>query len=336
VHKDFAQTICDTYSLGDFLSVEQVHGGLVHTLWKMNTTAGPYAVKELRPDMQERENAHTEFALGEKTALYFKEHRIPAVPALFLKDEVIFHYNEHSVVVYPWVNAFPHEKEIIDRNHARQVAILLGKIHTAGARLPITTPFWHILVTDSEWNEIETLVIPLADSWAKEFLTLLPTIRKWTPRFADAYKQLEKHLLVGHRDLNQKNVLWSDQDEPSIVDWESSGTTNPTLEMIGTILEWSKAGPDFVDEQIFRAFIQTYAQEYSLFPDEIEAAFLCKIAEWLQWFKFSIERATLEKFASEKHIGLKEITFSQTWLTNLFQNMITYVGWAQEEAAKVK
>lgn len=319
--------ICETYGLGTCKTVTQIHGGLVHRLWKLTTTTGTYAIKELRSDMRERSNAYKEFSQSEHYARVFSRAGIPAVPALKHGDEVIFHQKTHSVAVYPWIEGAP--QKTLSLEHTRKVASLLADLHSASKAISQTGKFWHILNTAETWEQTAALVRKHAThlAWSERFFAFLPTILEWTPQFPAAYEALEDNLLIGHRDLNQQNILWDSNDTPHLIDWESSGTTNPTLELVGTLLEWCKDGPDSVDRAHVDAFLRSYRHHHQIASDEVRAALLAKTAEWIDWFKFSIERAILPQYAHEKEIGEDEVEFSLTWLPTLIGNIDRYTDW---------
>lgn len=62
--------------------------------------------------------------------------------------------------------------------------------------------------------------------WVKELLEIIDKLYDWNDQANKSAKQLASHMVISHRDLDSKNVMWS-EEKPIIIDWESAGYTNP-------------------------------------------------------------------------------------------------------------
>ncbi|MBO6316307.1 phosphotransferase, partial [Enterococcus faecium] len=77
--------------------------------------------------------------------------------------------------------------------------------------------------------------------------------------YREAIPLLCKTLIVGHRDLDQKNILWDSNDDPIVIDWESAALLNPTQEIITAALDWSWIHTT-IDIDVFEAMIKKYRE----------------------------------------------------------------------------
>ena len=89
--------ICVLYDLGEPTSeVRAVKGGLIHKMWRLQTTKGEYAIKELNLRIQDLDsNISSENSiqkaqeLTESIAQAFLERGVPAVTALKAGSEYV-------------------------------------------------------------------------------------------------------------------------------------------------------------------------------------------------------------------------------------------------------
>jgi thiamine kinase-like enzyme len=86
------------------------------------------------------------------------------------------------------------------------------------------------LFSNDEW---ENLILQTRFEALKR---LIPVIQQWNNTYQKAMPVLNENLVITHRDLHHTNVLWFD-DRPRIIDWESAGFMNPTMEIVGYGLE---------------------------------------------------------------------------------------------------
>ena len=67
---------------------------------------------------------------------------------------------------------------------------------------------------------------------------------------------IKNNLVISHRDLDLPNILWDKNDEPVIIEWETNGLVNLTLEEIDTAWKWT-GGKDFFDKNKYKSFLDT-------------------------------------------------------------------------------
>ena len=75
--------LCNTCGLGDPLQEPQaVSGGLLHRLWRLDTTRGSFALKQLNAVIMQKPFIHESYRLSEAIAQAMAAHGVPAIAAL--------------------------------------------------------------------------------------------------------------------------------------------------------------------------------------------------------------------------------------------------------------
>ncbi|WP_235439598.1 phosphotransferase family protein [Paenibacillus sp. DMB20] len=138
--------------------------------------------------------------------------------------------------------------------------------------------------------------------------------------------------VFSHRDLDPKNVMWK-QENPIIIDWESTGDINPKHDLIETAVYWSMNESGGIDKGKFQAFVGGYQERYGIVDADwrivLEHGYLSK----LDWLEYSLKRSLQiectddsEQEMGTKHVAgtinaLKEyeemVSVLETWLNNI-------------------
>ena len=275
--------ICAEFNLGAPIgSPTRVYGGLLHSMWKVDTDKSAFAIKQISKGIDlTNDKIIQNYNLTEEIASRFKELGIPAIHAinkLTIIDGVGF-------LAYPWTNAkvvvYPSESQ------ALKVATLLAKIHLIDLKIP------EMAEPDLPINEMQEL--PNAVQTANEY-------------YLNAIPILKQHLVISHGDLDPKNVLWDVDDNPIIIDWESARFINPTYEIINTSLDFSSN-----NQGLFIHMIEEYKKSGGDLKD-IEAAFAGVLGNWINWLSFNIKRSSSSDLEI-KRLGQEQV--DQTMATIL-------------------
>src|ERR1700694_1702617 len=90
-------------------------------------------------------------------------------------------------------------------------------------------------------EEITTLIkksIEMSLPFANKLQQSTSMLIKWNDEYQQAIHSFRHISVVSHADLDQKNVLWDENDNPILIDWESVRALNPTYELLITALDW--------------------------------------------------------------------------------------------------
>jgi Ser/Thr protein kinase RdoA (MazF antagonist) len=238
------RALCDTFALGTPLGQPQtVTGGLLHRMWRLATERGDFAMKELSRGYLHHPESVEIFASTERIAARMAAAGIPALAALETPTGPLLTLGEAAFLVYPWVDGQLLPPGPVEPSVARTIGALLGRIH----RLNLTDTEGeasageiHVL-RDDEWVLLARRGEAARLPWAAGLRELQTSLVLWNARYRRVLGDLLKTVVISHRDLDQKNVLWRGPDDPVLVDWESAGAINPAVELAGVALdmEWS-------------------------------------------------------------------------------------------------
>lgn len=315
--------ICKTLQLGlPIGSATSVHGGLSHRMWRIDTNDASYAIKQLSHSIDlQNEAIKKNYELSEQVAAHFSEQGIRAVSAIANAGKYLIEINKETYLVYPWVNAKALNQDVISGTHAKSIASLMARMHHIN--LDITEI--QALAFDIHSTDILIDLIDKNLSHDFNFSSALKEILNQIPVIIEMYQRaiplLNKQVVVSHGDLDQKNVLWDNNDSPIIIDWEAACKVNPTYEIIAAALDWSGLMTCATNKEIFIGMLNAYQTNKGVIdPIAIEASIYYHLGGGLNWLKFNLERVINHPPANEEHVIAKEqVQLSSAAISYLYQ-----------------
>lgn len=308
-NKNHIKAICHHFNLGTPIQAPtRVHGGLLHIMWRLDTDKGSYAIKQLSKDIDlQNEQVIKNYELSEQIASNFIAQNIPGVCALSQSDKHLLITDGYGYLVYPWVNAKALDKDEINEGQALIIARLLAKMHSIDLHLEgISEPEFDIHDSKHITNLIKQSTktqLPFADLLNSKLSILLEI----NESYLSSIKTLKKHTIIGHGDLDQKNVLWTDNKEPLLIDWESARKLNPTYEIVNAALDWSGVTTD-LKINLFHKMLKSYLESGGLIEKRmVEAAFYGVMGNWINWMVYNINRAINQTDLDQKNIGIEQV-----------------------------
>ena len=82
--------------------IKPVSGGLMHRMYKVQTSSGIYAVKCLNPEIMKRKTARENYAVAEALEARLEEARVPMVAALTLKGRKMQELDGEFFYIFRW------------------------------------------------------------------------------------------------------------------------------------------------------------------------------------------------------------------------------------------
>lgn len=323
MNKNDISKICTQLNLSSPIKeISSVSGGLLHLMWKLDTIEGSFAIKQLSSDIKLTEKIKKSYELTEQIAAKFKQQGIPAVSALLAQGTPLIEIADRAFLVYPWIDARPLDKDKISEKHALRIAALLAQIHLLNLSFPeIEVPEFVI-----HSNEKIIQLINKASACQCTFSSLLKENQDYIINLNQAYQHaiplLKEKVVVSHGDLDQKNVLWDQNNHPLLIDWESARKLNPTYEIINAALDWSGITTEHFNKALFIKMLHAYVlAEGKLDQKHLQAAFHGVLGNWLNWMIFNITRACNEPntSASARAMATEQV---QQVISTLFRLMI--------------
>lgn len=285
--------ICATFNLGTPIDTPSpVHGGLLHSMWRLNTTLGSYAVKQLTTDITLTPPVRHNYELSEQIASTFKTRGIPAICAFMHNNTHLFDCENNTFLVYPWVNAQTLPQNTVSKTHAIKIAHILTQLHTTNLHIPGLSEPQFDVHTNAEISALIEESASLTLPYAHELQQHKDDLLTMNDAYQSSISTLKKLILVSHADLDQKNVLWDNQQNPILIDWESARNINPTQEIINAAFDWSGITTDSFSTKIFFNMIIEYKNAGGAIESRMVHAALGGIfGNWINWMLFNMQRS---------------------------------------------
>ena len=266
----------------------RVYGGLLNRMYKVNTDKGTYAIKLLNPEVMKRPDAKHNHIFAETVANIAKNNGIKCIPAKIINDKALQEIDGNFFFIYDWFEGKAIEDDEITTDKVKKVAKELAKLHQINFGNLIDECKLHYDLNTVDWK---FYLDKIDNKEAKEvYSSNIDKLYELDKKSIDSLKKISKNLIISHRDLDLKNVLWDENDEPVFIDWESSSVINASMEVVDTAWNWS-GGQEFFNKEKFKIFINTYKENggnLNDFEDAIIADFKAKFG----WLEYNLKRAT--------------------------------------------
>lgn len=325
--------LCALYDLGEPLTeMQMVTGGLLHRLWRLTTTQGSFAVKQLNAAIMRKPGIQHEYCVSEYIAQAMSKQGVPAVAALDSADGPLQEIDGVFLLVYPWTDGEILPSVPVEPDRALQIGVILARIHTLSLHVPEVAQLeWRHFQND-DWDILTFQAAEAGLSWAYPVRAVLPLLLQWTQSYEDAGEKLTQHLVISHRDLDQKNVLWQSPTAPKIVDWEAAGLINPTMELASVALSWSGLATGILSKDIFTTLVDGYVQAGGTIQNTGLDALHGLLGTWLGWLLFNMRRSLGESITSEeeRQLGIDETVNTLAILRSLATNLEIWATWIDE------
>ncbi|MCT4780212.1 MULTISPECIES: aminoglycoside phosphotransferase family protein [Exiguobacterium] len=288
-HATVFEKISRQLKLGSILAEPTaLSGGLLHKMFRLQTTHGTYAIKLLNPNILSRPETRQNFITSERIVSAL-QNEVAAVPALSFHASALQQIGTDHYLVFPWTEGIMLKIHQIRPNHAYHIGEQLARIHQADLSLPVQQ------TADSnyspvEWDVFQDQIRQQKLEMLEPFIAALDQIKQWDQRVTTAMTQLAGSTVLSHRDLDAKNVLWN-SDVPTIIDWESAGPIHPMHDFIETALYWSLDENNQLHYPHFEAFTKGYFSTGAKLHFPIEPALSAGYAGKLGWLAYSLAKA---------------------------------------------
>ncbi len=281
---------------------EQVTGGLLHKMYRVTTDKGIYAVKVLNPEIMKRPAALRNTVNSEKIAAAFQSV-IPVVAALEIDGKQIHKLNGAYYMVFDWVEGTSIFPPKVTTEHCYAIGQILGKIHHANLAIDGVTREEDAAPMFA-WDRYRELIQGTeTEPWAVCYQEALTDIKCWNQAVCDAQDALAKTMVISHRDLDPKNVLWN-ENAPLIIDWEAAGYINPYQEFLEVVNYWADDGEGEISKEKFDALLDAYTQHVQLDGVDWDKVIAGSYMGMLGWLEYNVKRALGMEATAEDEIQL--------------------------------
>lgn len=304
----------------------QVTGGLLHKMFRVSTDKGEYAVKVLNPEIMKRPAALRNTVNSEKIAVAFQT-MIPVVAALEINGKQIHESDGEHYMIFNWVEGASVYPPMITLENCSAIGEVLGEIHHANIRVDGVLPE-EDGTTMFEWDKYGEGLQEYEEAWAIRLQESLSDIKAWFQAACEAQEILAETMVISHRDLDPKNVMWNG-DTPWIIDWEAAGYVNPYQELLEVVNYWADDGKGGLLKEHFDALLDAYTQHMKLENVDWTAVFAGSFLGMLGWLEYNVKRALGIEAATAEEIQLgKEQILSTIEALYHYENKLKMIkGW---------
>lgn len=286
----------------------RVFGGLLNRMYKVRTTTGTYAIKLLNPEVMKRDNAKSNHIFAETVSNIAKYNGVSCLPAKVFDNEVLQQAKDYYFLVFDWFNGRAIQDEELTIEKCKKVAKELSKLHKIDY-----TELKEKCKAYYDTNEIDWdfYLEKINNKLLKDLLAKnIDKFKELDKQAIESLNVISKNIVISHRDLDLPNILWNKEENPVMIDWESSGLINPSMEVIDTAWNWS-GGQKYFDKDKFQTFVKTYKENggnLSDYADALKANFKSKFG----WLEYNLKRVTGIECVDEeeRELGEKEVARS--------------------------
>ncbi|MEA4888925.1 MAG: phosphotransferase [Clostridiaceae bacterium] len=309
--------------------LKPVTGGLMHTMYQVRTEHNHYAVKELNSSIMQRSGVIRNIVNSERIAQAF-HGIVPAAAAVWFDDNPLLMLEGRYYLIFDWLDGAAVYPPHITPDHCMQMGTLLGKMHSAGIQVPgIQREAGNAERYD--WNQHLLSGQALNKEWIDELSQMIRDLASWNQETCAACHELRDNLVLSHRDMDPKNVLW-ENNRPSIIDWEAAGYVNPYQDLLERLNDWSDQGNGQPDQVKFIAFYHAYTSIAGKCPVNWDMALAAGFAGMLGWLDYSFKRSLGIEAASleERELGTKQAMATMKALKRYDRQRTLLKNWLEE------
>lgn len=306
-----------------------ISGGLMHKMFKVTTKTNVYAVKCLNPSIMQRKGVIENMIHSELIADIFSKH-LPAIAALNIKGHRLLHFNDKYYMVFNWIEGTSIFPPFISNKHCYEIGKSLGSIHHLNIIIPevkkdnndpIIYNWKSFLEKGKEQNA----------HWINIYSEMIEKLIDWNTRINEAGNNLSKFMVISHRDLDPKNVMWH-EDTPYLIDWEAAGYVNPYQELLEVLNYWTNNGNGTLDKDKFKILLNAYSVYMNIKTVDWNPVLHSGYAGMLGWLEYSLKRALgIESTdENEKVIGAEQVIGTIEELKRYDNQLILFKEWLNE------
>lgn len=293
------ESLCNILQLGMMISAPKpLSGGLLHRMYCLETTKGKYAIKALNPKIMLRPTAMLRYIKSEQIA-DIAANNIPALPAKKFNGEFIHKIDNQFYIVFNWVDGISLKPYEINTSHCEKIGSILADIHgTDFSELDVAYEY-----VDNEplidWNYYLQKGKESNAAWVKLLHENIDMLYSWNAQTNKSEKLLASDMVISHRDLDPKNVLWN-ENNPLIIDWESAGCINPMQDLTETAFYWSEDEVGNINKERFMAFVSGYKKSRGMLNANWRAILSSGFSGRLGWLEYNLKRSLMIECTDEE------------------------------------
>jgi Ser/Thr protein kinase RdoA (MazF antagonist) len=259
-------------------------------------------------------------------------NNIPALPAKNFNGTFIQKINNQFYLVFDWIEGKSLKANEINSLHCEKIGAILADIHkTDFSELGIIYD-WSDNGQLADWNYYLLKGQENSTEWVNLLLEHIDKLNDWNAMASKAAKLLASNTVISHRDLDSKNVMWT-QDNPVLIDWESANYINPMQDLIETAIYWSENEIGSIDKERFFAFISGYKKRDGKLHADWRVVLANGFLGKLGWLEYNLKRSLWIECTDEEEqqLGTAQVTGTINEIRRYADKIPKLVDWLNNE-----
>ena len=278
---------------GDIIPVS---GGLMHKMYKVQTTRGTYAVKCLNSQIMKRPDVFENYARAEALEKILEDNGLPIVPTLSFDGKKMLESDGRYFYIFAWQEGHITDPENISPEQCFKAGEILGRIHALDSQ--------NVEPVDPELSTINFSDYLKPDDENLELLEYAQT------KLNEARKILPPMKAISNNDMDPKNIMWHN-GAPHVIDLECLGYSNPIESCLNLALQWAGTVNEKFNKENLAAFFKGYLSAYDNGFRSYDELFGIAYT-WLEWLEYNLKRAQGLEGTAQEEIRLGRNEASKT------------------------
>jgi Ser/Thr protein kinase RdoA (MazF antagonist) len=293
---------------GEVTAYAEVGGGWSNRVWRLSTSRGDYAVKELRnawgePRWREWlvEGWRLELAAREAGVAMPEPLANPATGDPLAHVERCDGSGEAPVRLHRWVESSPVPREPVGREVAQWVGRTLATVHALALR-PATPDLYAGrvgLTTSDVWPDLVARSRGAGAPWAEQLAAAEALARRATA-LLEPWDPADEVLC--HGDVDQKNLLVA-PDGPLLCDWDVVLPRLPAHDLAEAALSMASWRSPGVVAAVVAGYREARGEARPIVATDLGPS----LASRLGWIRFTVDRALEQAGSSGGHVPASDI-----------------------------
>ena len=308
MNKSHTRILVDLFQLGQITAPPTtVAGGLLHKMWRLETDQGCYACKHLDWEIMKKPGVHERYQKSEELANRLFKAGIPAMTALNNDGKFVQRLGDDYYILFPWTDAkiLPESQQTLE--HSRKIGDILGRMHCT---LATDKPSNSLQVSYDANEEFEFWIDRYIDGELMDFDTLI----QWKDRLLEYNKpnkeilaRLNQSCLYSHGDIHIRNILWINEADPIIIDWESAHPYHTSTELLAAAMNMAGIEYNRIELDHFDVFIDAYKEHFHVDPESASDAWWALYQAEMDWIIFNLKKSFRDDNTDAK-IGQEQVS----------------------------
>ena len=296
------------FDLGSkIIKVTQIHGGLSNRMYRVETDQAEYAIKKLNKTLMQNKSEFERIVFAEKVAKIAEENGISVERALEFENRIIHKMDEDYYMIFNWNYGSHFQPEDVTDETCNTIGELLAKIHNLDLSKIEAEKSKEMQIRTIDWNSLAKIAKEQNKYYYKDLVENIEILYEINKKTNEALEYAKSNLIISHRDLIKKNILWNN-NIPTVIDWESSGYVNPTVELVQVCWNWANGDVGKFEFEKFEIIVNSYLQNIKNYKKEdMKKLIYANLWEAIEWLEYNLKRSLcIESTYRKEEIELAE------------------------------